>query len=126
MLIWGISLLIAEYFVVIATNQSRFLPETNERAKMQRSTSWRQVCPESVSRKIEEALTARYYILHQTGPSGFVLREEQGSKKVKVFLGDPNVCSCAEFKKNNELCQHILWYVHYQPQNTTIYSSKNT
>lgn len=30
---------------------------------------------------------------------------------LQVYLGNPHVCSCTDFKKNHELCSHILWYI---------------
>ena len=51
---------------------------------MSRSISWRRLCPESVSTKVDEALAATFYILHQTGPTAFILKEEGSSRKIKV------------------------------------------
>ena len=48
-----------------------------------RSVTWRRICPDEVERRIDEASQVTLYILHQTGPTGFVLKEE-GKKKVKV------------------------------------------
>ena len=45
---------------------------------------WRRACPEVVKGKADEALQATIYILMQTGPTGFVLKEEGTIKKVKV------------------------------------------
>jgi len=76
---------------------------------MARSVSWRRICPDQVSRRIEQALEARFYILRETGPTGFLVKEDEHDKKLKVFLGDPNSCTCSTFMKERELCIHILW-----------------
>jgi E3 ubiquitin-protein ligase ZSWIM2 len=77
---------------------------------MPRAVSWRRVCPEKVTSRIEEALEARIYLLNQTGPTGFVLREDgSASAKYKVVLGDLHSCSCPTFRHEKELCVHILW-----------------
>lgn len=56
----------------------------NQIAMLSRSIPWRRGCPEAVKRKTDEALQATIYILTQTGPTGFVLKEEGVQKKVKV------------------------------------------
>lgn len=47
-----------------------------------RSVSWRRLCNDTVSKRIDEALQTVIYIVHQTGPTGFVLK--QGENKFKV------------------------------------------
>ena len=56
---------------------------------MSRSVSWRRVCPDQVIRRIEQALEARCYILRETGPTGFLVKEDGNEKKYKVhsFMG---------------------------------------
>ena len=53
---------------------------------MSRSIPWRRSCPDAVSHRAEQALQATIYILNQTGPTGFVLKEEGCEKKVKVSI----------------------------------------
>ncbi len=74
-----------------------------------RSVSWRRLCPDEVARQMDAALRVTLYIVQQPGPTAFLLKEEAVKKKVKVYLGDPHLCSCSTFKKRNELCPHILW-----------------
>ena len=52
--------------------------------EMSRSISWRRVCPDFVNTRIEEAYEKVVYIVHQTGPTGFVLKQEGEEKKFKV------------------------------------------
>lgn len=49
---------------------------------MSRGVSLRRMCSYIVSQRIEEALSATVYIVHQAGPTGFVLK--QGESKYKV------------------------------------------
>eukprot|EP00794_Sanderia_malayensis_P003262 gene3262-3743_t len=76
---------------------------------MSRSIGWRRVCPDDVKTRIDEALVARLYILRETGPTGFLVKQDGSDAKLKVFLGDPNSCTCGTFSKEKELCIHILW-----------------
>ena len=56
---------------------------------MARSVSWRRICPDQVSRRIDQALEARFYILRETGPTGFLVKEDEYDKKLKVL---PIIC----------------------------------
>ena len=51
---------------------------------MTKHVACRRSCPETVKNRIQQALQATLYILHQTGPTGFLLKEEGTSKKLKV------------------------------------------
>ena len=51
---------------------------------MSRSVSWRRICPDTVKRRIEEALNARFYILRETGPTGFLVKQDESDKNFKV------------------------------------------
>ncbi|XP_028366333.2 E3 ubiquitin-protein ligase ZSWIM2 isoform X1 [Phyllostomus discolor] len=56
------------------------------------------------------ALSSSIYLLRETGPTGFLLREEEPENKdFRVFLGNPHVCNCSTFQKKGELCKHICW-----------------
>lgn len=100
-----------------------------------RSVAWRRTCPDVIAQRTEQVLQSTIYILHEIGPTAFVLKEEESKKKVKVwsfcffiiifclilvcykivllcsqvFLGDPHICSCSTFRKEHDLCIHILW-----------------
>lgn len=76
---------------------------------MARRIPWRRNCPDVVLNRIEEAIQARIYLLRETGPTGFLLKEDGLDKKFKVFLGDRHSCTCQNFTKEKELCIHILW-----------------
>ena len=49
-----------------------------------RSVVWRRVCSERVANVVEDALKMTLYLVHQTGPTGFVLKEEREKNKIKV------------------------------------------
>lgn len=51
---------------------------------MSRSVQWRRKQPEVVARRAEEALQKTLYIVHQTGPTGFVVKEDGKEQKFKV------------------------------------------
>ena len=51
---------------------------------MARSVQWRRTRPETVAARTEEALRKTLYIVHQSGPTGFVLQEEGRERKFKV------------------------------------------
>ena len=53
---------------------------------MARSVRWRRECSDIVRRRIEEALQITLYIVHQTGPTGFIVKEDGRSKKMKVLI----------------------------------------
>jgi len=76
---------------------------------MARRVPWRRTCPDVVISRIEEATQARIYLLRETGPTGFLLKEDGLDRKFKVFLGDQHSCTCQTFMKEKELCVHILW-----------------
>jgi len=76
---------------------------------MARRIPWRRLCPDVVANRIEEASQARIYLLRETGPTGFLLKEDGLDRKFKVFLGDQHSCTCQTFMKEKELCLHILW-----------------
>ena len=51
---------------------------------MSRQVPWRRSCPDVVSRRIEQANQARIYLLRETGPTGFLVKEDGVEKKFKV------------------------------------------
>lgn len=63
---------------------------------MARRIPWRRNCPDVVLNRIEEAIQARIYLLRETGPTGFLLKEDGLDKKFKVcwrkqrFLNNTN------------------------------------
>jgi len=70
---------------------------------------WRSTCPDKLLTSIANISEARLYLLRQTGPTGFLLKEHDGETKFKVLLGSVHSCDCNFFLKEKELCKHILW-----------------
>lgn len=70
---------------------------------------WRRTITDAANWHQDQALNATIYILRQTGPTGFLLKEEGEEKKFKVYLGDPHTCSCSVFRKEKDICKHISW-----------------
>ncbi|XP_004674514.1 PREDICTED: E3 ubiquitin-protein ligase ZSWIM2 [Condylura cristata] len=58
----------------------------------------------------DQALSSNIYLLREIGPTGFLLREEEPENRdFRVFLGNPHVCNCSTFLKEEKLCKHICW-----------------
>jgi len=53
-----------------------------------RSVAWRRTCPDVTAQRTEQVLQSTIYILHEIGPTAFVLKEEESKKKVKVWSFD--------------------------------------
>ncbi|XP_074071643.1 E3 ubiquitin-protein ligase ZSWIM2 [Macrotis lagotis] len=73
--------------------------------------SERRLCvSDRLKRHQDQALGCHMYLLRETGPTGFLLSEDEPSGHgYRVFLGDPHTCSCSTFLKGNDLCKHICW-----------------
>lgn len=72
-------------------------------------SKWRSTCPDKLLSTIINISDARLYLLRQTGPTGFLIKEHEGELKYKVLLGIVHSCDCNYFLKEKELCKHILW-----------------
>ncbi|XP_036293494.1 E3 ubiquitin-protein ligase ZSWIM2 [Pipistrellus kuhlii] len=63
-----------------------------------------------LSRAQDRALGGGLFLLRESGPTGFLLREEAPAPRdFRVLLGNPHTCNCPEFQKRGELCKHICW-----------------
>ena len=78
---------------------------------MSRSVAYRKTCNDLVFWRQCQALSATIYILRETGPTGFLLKEEGETKPVKAYLGDPHKCTCSQFLKGRDLCRHLCWLI---------------
>ncbi|KAM8904746.1 E3 ubiquitin-protein ligase ZSWIM2 isoform 2-T3 [Spinachia spinachia] len=76
---------------------------------MFRNTSRRNAASEAVSLHQDQALNTTMFLLKSLGPTGFLLREDGELGVVKVSLGDPHVCTCPAFTREQEPCKHICW-----------------
>uniref|UniRef100_A0A4X2LP54 Zinc finger SWIM-type containing 2 n=1 Tax=Vombatus ursinus TaxID=29139 RepID=A0A4X2LP54_VOMUR len=75
-----------------------------------RGSERRQCVSDCLERHQDQALNDHMYLLRETGPTGFLLSEDEPNGcSYRVFLGDPHTCSCSTFLKGNDLCKHICW-----------------
>lgn len=72
-------------------------------------SKWRSKCPDVLLTRITQGFEAQLYLLRQTGPTGFLVKEHDNDRKYKVFLGSFHECDCSVFHKERELCKHIIW-----------------
>ncbi|CAF1264560.1 unnamed protein product [Rotaria magnacalcarata] len=75
---------------------------------MSRCLPYRVECTEKCLQAQNDALSSTFFILRQTGPTAFVIKEDS-ERTFKVFLGDPHQCTCSSFQTNREICKHICW-----------------
>ncbi|CAF0983259.1 unnamed protein product [Rotaria sp. Silwood1] len=75
---------------------------------MSRCLPYRVECTEKCLQAQNDALNSTFFILRQTGPTAFVIKEDD-ERIFKVFLGDPHKCTCSKFQRDHELCKHICW-----------------
>ena len=82
----------------------------------------RRTCPALVLDRIAAAHATKFHIVQQIGPLAFIIRPEENpaeddaslvsSKDVeaayRVRLGSRQTCTCSSFRKNDELCVHIV------------------
>lgn len=78
---------------------------------MTRFTKWQREISDAVSWHQDRALNATIFLLRETGPTSFVIKEEDVEKRVRVTLGDPHTCTCDIFRRENVPCKHICWII---------------
>ncbi|UJR20677.1 hypothetical protein I4U23_023798 [Adineta vaga] len=76
---------------------------------MARSVPYRVECSQKCLQAQNNALNSTFFILRQTGPAAFIIRDENDERTFKIFLGDPHQCTCSTFQRNQDLCKHICW-----------------
>lgn len=55
---------------------------------------------------VQRALESTFFLVHESGPTSFLLKDESG-KPIKVSLGGRHSCSCGGGK--TEHCLHTLY-----------------
>lgn len=78
---------------------------------MTRFTKWQREVSDAVSWHQDQALNATIFLLRETGPTSFVLKEDDVEKRVRVTLGDPHTCTCDVFRRESVPCKHICWII---------------
>ena len=73
---------------------------------MSREKPYRSKAPQAVFNLMQEALGCTFYLVHEAGPTSFLLKDERG-KQIKVQLGSRHTCSCGGGAR--EHCIHTLY-----------------
>ncbi|CAF0973882.1 unnamed protein product [Adineta ricciae] len=73
---------------------------------MARSVPYRVECSLKCRQAQNDALDSTFFILRQTGPTGFTIKDEHDERTYKIFLGDQHQCTCSTFQRNQDL---FLW-----------------
>ena len=71
-----------------------------------REKPYRSKAPASFFELVQVALSATFFLVHESGPTSFALKNEQG-KIIKVSLGSSHSCTCGGGK--SEHCLHTLY-----------------
>ena len=69
-------------------------------------SKWRNNCPDKLLTRIANIAEARLYLLRQTGPTGFLLKEHNSETKFKVKINSNDISQCLH-------CGNHLTEVHY-------------
>lgn len=70
-----------------------------------RAIPWRAEPPDRVKMRIEDAKSARMYLVQTNGPTAYVVRSEGNPKTFRVLIGEYQTCSC----NTKDTCVHILF-----------------
>eukprot|EP01051_Picozoa_sp_SAG22_P014515 SAG22_NODE_1771_length_3616_cov_7.362834_2_plen_727_part_01 len=73
---------------------------------MARAVPYRARAPPGVAAQLAEVPYSRLFVIHEPGPTSFVLRGEESSRKYRVSVGEQHSCNCGT---PNELCEHVLF-----------------
>ncbi|KAG3195155.1 hypothetical protein PC128_g8704 [Phytophthora cactorum] len=72
---------------------------------MSRLVPYRAKVSEEVAVRIEQTLNTTMYLMQTTGPTSYVIQEQNCDKKHKVLIGPLQTCSCG----TADICIHILF-----------------
>ncbi|KAJ0403593.1 hypothetical protein ATCC90586_007862 [Pythium insidiosum] len=72
---------------------------------MSRLVPYRSKAPDAVKTRIEETLATTMYLVQTTGPTSYVIQEQNSDRKHKVLIGSLQTCSCGD----SDVCIHILF-----------------
>ncbi|KAG7388552.1 hypothetical protein PHYPSEUDO_012189 [Phytophthora pseudosyringae] len=72
---------------------------------MSRLVPYRAKVSEDVAARIQQTLSATMYLVQTTGPTSYVIQEQNCEKKHKVLIGSLQTCSCG----TADICIHILF-----------------
>ncbi|RLN60185.1 hypothetical protein BBJ29_001433 [Phytophthora kernoviae] len=72
---------------------------------MSRLVPYRSKASEEVAARIEQTLASTMYLVQTTGPTSYVIQEQNSEKKHRVLIGSMQTCSCG----TADICTHILF-----------------
>ncbi|KAG7401139.1 hypothetical protein PHYBOEH_002697 [Phytophthora boehmeriae] len=72
---------------------------------MNRLVPYRSKASEEVVARIEHTLTSTMYLVQTSGPTSYVIQEQNSEKKHRVLIGAMQSCSCG----TADICTHILF-----------------
>ncbi|KAG6611411.1 E3 ubiquitin-protein ligase Zswim2 [Phytophthora cinnamomi] len=72
---------------------------------MSRLVPYRTKVSEEVAASIQQTLSTTMYLVQTTGPTSYVIQEQNCNKKHKVLIGSLQSCSCG----TADICIHILF-----------------
>ncbi|CAK4249540.1 unnamed protein product [Aphanomyces euteiches] len=72
---------------------------------MARQAPYRMKIPDLVKERIDMTLSTTMYLVQTSGPTNYVIQEQNSNKKHRVLIGSVQFCSCGD----KEICCHILF-----------------
>uniref|UniRef100_K3WLS0 SWIM-type domain-containing protein n=1 Tax=Globisporangium ultimum (strain ATCC 200006 / CBS 805.95 / DAOM BR144) TaxID=431595 RepID=K3WLS0_GLOUD len=66
---------------------------------------YRAKVPEQIRMRIEQTLATTMYLVQTTGPTSYVIQEQNNETKHKILIGSLQNCSCGD----RDVCVHILF-----------------
>ncbi|KAG9413222.1 hypothetical protein AC1031_016238 [Aphanomyces cochlioides] len=72
---------------------------------MARLAPYRMKIPDLVKERIDMTLSTTMYLVQTSGPTNYVIQEQNSNKKHRVLIGSVQSCSCGD----KEICCHILF-----------------
>ncbi|DAZ99405.1 TPA: hypothetical protein N0F65_005307 [Lagenidium giganteum] len=72
---------------------------------MSRLVPFRSKVPENVKQKMEQTMATTMYLVQTSGPTSYVVQDQNCEKKHKVLIGALQTCSCGD----GDVCVHILF-----------------
>jgi hypothetical protein len=74
----------------------------------ERQAAWRPKPPPAVKEMVQSLSDTHLFVVHRSGPTSFLIKEEGSEVKLKVTVGLTPSCTCAGGGKCEELCIHIM------------------
>ncbi|ETW10201.1 hypothetical protein H310_00565 [Aphanomyces invadans] len=72
---------------------------------MARMAPYRMKIPDLVKERVAQTLAMTMYLVQTTGPTNYVIQEQNSDRKHRVLIGSVQSCSCGD----KEICCHLLF-----------------